>query len=105
MHPSEKTLEILDEMFGHCSIPETLTLEDARMFARKTTKNRNDTRIPRCAATGKLRHRSERAAQDAMRNVQRKRNVWLRTYLCEHCHGFHMTSEKKINLSHRINTP
>jgi hypothetical protein len=47
----------------------------------------------------KERYRSEDAANDAMvriqANIEAGRRAPVRVYACPHCHGFHLTSQKR----------
>lgn len=46
---------------------------------------------PRCYATGKVIFASESEARQS--RSKRTKSDRLRTYVCEHCHGFHLTSQ------------
>lgn len=45
-----------------------------------------------CEVTGKKKYRSNRKAMSAIRRRQRNGAGKLRTYMCEHCSTFHISS-------------
>ena len=47
--------------------------------------------------TGKLRHTSRTAAHSFLR-MGKNKGRRMRAYLCPDCHGWHLTSDKKVGL-------
>ena len=68
-------------------------------MARKPFRPRSD--HPRCPVTGKLKYKSMRSAENAMREALLyggRSQVPCRVYLCDHhgCGGWHLTSAARL---------
>lgn len=78
--------------------PMNLSQQEAALFANPTKDEEygcaSDHRLPRCQATTKVSFPSKNSAKNALRIRQRRGAGFLRTYWCDHCHAYHLTSSR-----------
>ena len=92
---TKRVLDILNEIAPAPDLPKNLPPHEAAMFAGEEDADTEDRALPRCETSGKLCFPSQRFASRVMRNIQRKRNHYLRTYFCPDCRSFHLSSTKR----------
>jgi hypothetical protein len=92
---TKRVLDILNEIAPAPDIPKNLPPHEAAMFAGEDHDDDDHRSLDRCHTSGKVCFPSQRFANRVMRQIQKKRNHYLRTYFCPDCKSFHLSSAKR----------
>lgn len=91
---ANRVLDILNEIAPAPDIPKNLPPHEAAMFAGED-HDEDHRSLDRCHTSGKVCFPSQRFANRVMRQIQKKRNHYLRAYFCPDCKSFHLSSAKR----------